>query len=102
MNLLTGIRRDTGKFVNSFMKRGIVLDLETPVGVVAVIASGAVRLDSMLNLITSALVSGNALVLCVADVLCPAIQTLVKYVYLESQAEIALNITNSTIISLEL
>lgn len=60
----------------SSAKRGVVLELTDPVGLIAVIASDGDRLDLLVRIITLALLKGNALMLC--NVQNTVAQTLVK------------------------
>lgn len=63
LELITTISRDTGKVATSSAKRGVILDLADPVGVIALIASDSDRLDSLIRIIALALLKGNAVML---------------------------------------
>ncbi|XP_046456793.1 uncharacterized protein LOC124203933 [Daphnia pulex] len=63
LELITAISRDTGKVATSAAKRGVIFDLADPVGVIALIASDSDRLDSLIRIITFALLKGNAIML---------------------------------------
>ena len=78
MNLLSEAGRYTGTLATSSVKRGLVLDLVNPVGIVAVIASDPYQLDSLIRLIIVSLLNGNGLILSAANN--SALQTVVKYV----------------------
>ena len=63
LELITTISRDTGKVATSSAKRGVILDLADPLGVIALIASDSDRLDSLIRIIALALLKGNAVML---------------------------------------
>ncbi|XP_057369530.1 betaine aldehyde dehydrogenase-like [Daphnia carinata] len=64
LELIIASSRDMGKVAISSAKRGVVFELTDAVGLVAVVASDGDRLDSLVRIITLALLKGNAIMLC--------------------------------------